>query len=206
MKQNTHLLAHVAISAGVGADSSRPRSRPRRSRPSVCSTPSRATVSSRCSSPAWNWKSIASRSGAPLTARMRSPTASPAVAAAVRRRIAATTTPPSAGGATSPRGSAPERGFIRFLAPRGGGGLPQGAPRQALVTREPSVEEVGQRRHREDEERDPELAIDEQRHEDGNQNDAENGQPVREAHTTLAVYHRIRESAGDKPPPYEVAT
>src|SRR5688572_22516025 len=93
MKQNTHLFAHVAISDGRGASSSTPRS------PTVRRTvigrvaASRSTVSVSRSSLAWNWKSIASATGSPLTARIRSPGRRPATAAAVRGRTAATTTP-----------------------------------------------------------------------------------------------------------------
>src|SRR5215510_8636369 len=73
MKQNTHLFAHVEISAARGASSS--------------------MESARHSSPPWNWKSIASRSIWPLMARTRSPGRSPATAAAVRGRTAEITTP-----------------------------------------------------------------------------------------------------------------
>src|SRR6059036_1392694 len=102
MKQNTHLLAQVAISPARGASSSTPSSAPaRRASRSAWRAPSRSTLSARRSSPPWNWKSIASRSAWPLMARMRSPGRSPADAAGVRARTAATTTP-----------SAEERGFI----------------------------------------------------------------------------------------------
>src|SRR5438874_5502942 len=93
MKQNTHLLAHVAISAARGATSSRPSSAPRRRRARANAPPSRRTSRTRRSSPAWNWKSIASRSGWPLIARIWSPATSPAAAAGVPARTTATTTP-----------------------------------------------------------------------------------------------------------------
>src|SRR5437899_1457184 len=93
MKQNTHLLAQVAISPARGGSSSTPRSAPRRSSGSVNRVPSRSTRSSSSGSPAWNWKSIASRSRWPLIARTRSPRVRPAAAAAVRGRMRATTTP-----------------------------------------------------------------------------------------------------------------
>src|SRR5881409_2088444 len=93
MKQNTHLFAQVAISPARGGSSSTPRSAPRRSSGSVNRVPSRSTRSSSSGSPAWNWKSIASRSRWPLIARTRSPRVRPAAAAAVRGRMRATTTP-----------------------------------------------------------------------------------------------------------------
>src|SRR5918992_245000 len=96
MKQNTHLLAQVAISDGVGGTSSTPSSPARRITVTVVRAPPRSTSRSSCSSAAWNWKSMASRSGWPLIARTRSPAASPATAAAVRRRTSATTTPSAA--------------------------------------------------------------------------------------------------------------
>ena len=96
MKQNTHLLAQVAISAGRGASSSSPSARPRRVIRTVSGRPSRSSERSSVSSPAWKWKSITSRSGAPLIARMRSPGRRPARAAAVRGVTAATTTPSAA--------------------------------------------------------------------------------------------------------------
>src|SRR5882672_12334878 len=102
MKQNTHLLAQVAISPARGASSSTPSSAPgRRSTRSARRAPSRSTLSASRSSPPWNWKSMASRSAWPSMARMRSPGKSPAEAAGVPARTAATTTP-----------SAEERGFI----------------------------------------------------------------------------------------------
>src|SRR5882672_2166605 len=92
MKQNTHLFAQVAMSPGFGAVSSSPRSGPRRTRRRTRLTPSRSTESSRRASPAWNWKSIASRSAWPLTVKIRSPAARPAAAAGVRGRTAAIVT------------------------------------------------------------------------------------------------------------------
>src|ERR1700675_1893170 len=122
MKQKTHLLAQVAISEGVGAVNSSPRSAPRRTRANDPRAPSRSTVSARSSSPAWNWKSIASRTGSPLTARIRSPATRPAAAAAVRRRTDAMTTP-----------SAEERGFIRLLALGVGGGVEEAHARRHVL-------------------------------------------------------------------------
>src|SRR2546427_4081940 len=102
MKQNTHLLAQVAISPARGASSSTPSSAPGpRSTRSACRAPSRSTLSASRSSPPWKEKSMASRSASPSMARMRSPGKSPAEAAGVPARTAATTTP-----------SAEERGFI----------------------------------------------------------------------------------------------
>src|SRR5437870_11784654 len=93
MKRNTHLLAQGAISPARGGSGSTPRSAPRRSSGSVNRVPSRSTRSSSSGWPAWNWKSIASRSRWPLIARTRSPRVRPAAAAAVRGRMRATTTP-----------------------------------------------------------------------------------------------------------------
>src|SRR5439155_15679796 len=102
MKQNTHLLAQVAISAARGASSSTPRSASgRRATRSAWRVPSRSTLRASRASLPWNEKSMASRSAWPLMARIRSPGTSPAAAAGVRARTAATTTP-----------SAEERGFI----------------------------------------------------------------------------------------------
>src|SRR5687767_11587412 len=107
MKQKTHLLAHVEISAAFGASSSSPRSHPgRRVSRSECCAPARSMVSRNRSSPPWNWKSMTSRMTAPLRATMRSPTSRPAAAAGVLPRTAATTTP-----------SAEERGFMRGRVP-----------------------------------------------------------------------------------------
>src|SRR5688572_9464130 len=117
MKQKTHLLAHVEISAAFGASSSSPRSHPgRRVKRSECGAPARSMVSRNRSSPPWNWKSMTSRMTAPLRATMRSPGARPAAAAGVLSRTAATTTP-----------SAEERGFMR-------GGIPLVGGRHAEVS------------------------------------------------------------------------
>src|SRR5882724_12539821 len=130
MKQNTHLFAQVAMSPGRGAASSRPRSDPRRRSRFTAVTPSRSTASSSRSSPAWNWKSIASRSGWPLTATMRSPRARPAAAAGVRAVTAATVTPVTGSprarppcGFALPLGSAEQGVFRRVLPLHSGGGV-----------------------------------------------------------------------------------
>ena len=54
MKQNTHLFAHVAMSPGRGAASSRPSPAPLRRSRFTAVTPARSTVSSSRSSPVWN--------------------------------------------------------------------------------------------------------------------------------------------------------
>src|SRR6266545_6488899 len=88
MKQKTHLLAQVEISEGRGGSSTRPRSRPFRS-----------TVRRRRSSPLWKWKSMLSRSGWPLIARIRSPGRSSPRPAGLREATEATTTPGASAGA-----------------------------------------------------------------------------------------------------------
>src|SRR6267143_774309 len=93
MKQKTHLFAHVAISPGRGASSSSPRCPRGRSILGWRVRPSRSIWRRSRASPAWKWKSMASRSGAPLMATMRSPARRPARAAALRGRTEATRTP-----------------------------------------------------------------------------------------------------------------
>src|SRR2546430_1824150 len=128
MKQNTHLLAQVEISAGRGVSNSNPRARPRRrtSRAAV-RVPARSSSSRSSSSPALKWKSITSRSGVPLTARSRSPPQTPAAAAALPWRTRLTTTPAGA--------SAQEWIFMLTLDGRGGVQEPHAA-RDVLQTRE----------------------------------------------------------------------
>src|SRR5688572_28089326 len=110
MKQNTHLLAHVAVSPGFGASSVSPSGPTPPATRTARRAPARSTVRSIRSSAPWNWKSMASRTACPLTDRMRSPAASLAAAAGVRARTSATTTP-----------SAEERGFIDFPVDHGRG-------------------------------------------------------------------------------------
>src|SRR5262245_5428348 len=98
MKQNTHLLAQVEISDGAGGVSSRPQSAPRRTSKAARSRPTRTRRRRSRVSPPATWKSIASRTGWPLMATIRSPGTRPGPAAGVRGRAAATTTP-DAGGA-----------------------------------------------------------------------------------------------------------
>src|SRR5262245_3344622 len=102
MKQKTQALAQVAISPGRGASRSRPRSPGRRTRRRRWRSPARTTSISSTSSPAWNWKSMASRTSWPLMAITRSPATRPAAAAGDRSRTAATTTPSAGPGAARP--------------------------------------------------------------------------------------------------------
>src|SRR5919204_4500632 len=138
MKQNTHLLAQVAISPARGASSSTPRSAPgRRASPSARVAPARSPLSASRSSLPWNWKSIASRSVWPLMARMRSPARSPAAAAGVRGRTTATTTP-----------SAQERGFIVGLPLRGVGRVQEAHALHDVLKPRDEREGRGQPHHR----------------------------------------------------------
>src|SRR6266581_149305 len=104
MKQKTHLFAQVVMSPGRGGSSDTPRSRPGfRSSVTVTPAPARSTATSSRASAAWKWKSIASRTGWPLIATIRSARRSPA--AALRARTAATRTPSAE--------LAEQRGFMR---------------------------------------------------------------------------------------------
>src|SRR5712691_13449653 len=149
MKQNTHLLAHVAMSRGRGGTNSTPRSPPRRVTCTRRAPASRSTVSRSRSSAAWNWKSMASRSGVPLMATIRSPARSPAAAASERRRTAATTTPSAA---SSPS----EQARLMLLALGGVGGVQEPHPLHDVLQPRGHREDGGQpddrlRRHRQQE-------------------------------------------------------